>query len=512
MIKLKQYNNKIFKLIVLLLLYMDLNINNYSLDELYKLFNITDSKIDIIKIEDYLSKTISLISVQENDDLPENKDKLIKFYTKAAFKIFNSNLKNTNSMEIDSLDSLALDTTNNLNLNNSNISYYKENEEIISTLLENNTNFKSNILDDENSNQEPAKKQLFVKGYLNKYTEGLVNPLERETTSSILSINSKFRESNSKSSTDFIIELNDPYHNVVSLKLASIELINSYYTISEYLRTNKFSVTFFQYNSTTNDISQNSIFTEDFTISDGNYSVTELVTIINNDCFKNNETNPTIIASIRYYRVIKLVKTNNTGKLLFVVNDSSGNLPPAGYNWGFNLNFSDKMTPNRPAFLNLGWILGYKKLNYNFFKTINNETYYNHVKTLSLEIGFNPESTANTIGTRYFLLEVDDFNKNQSKLFRFNAELKNNSSEAFTYSVSNILALIPNRCNYYDKSFEDYTDRIFNTKLYFGPVKISKLKIRLLDENGVVVNLNNTDLTINIAIETINKHHNTLSK
>ena len=486
---------------------MDLNINNYSVEELYKLFNITDNKIDIIKIEDYLSKTISLISIQDNDDLPENKEKLIKFYTKAAFKIFNSNLTNNNS-----LDSLSLDTSNSIN---PNISYYKENEEIISTLLENNTNFQSNLLetDDQNGDFEPKKKEtLFVKGYLNKYTEGLVNPLERETTSSILSINSKFRESNSKSSTDFIIELNDPYHNVVSLKLASIELINSYYTISEYLRTNKFSVKFFQYNSTTNDISQNSIFTEDFTIPDGNYSVTDLETIINNDCFKNNETNGAIIPSIRYYRVIKIVKTNNTGKLLFVVNDSSGNQPLAGYKWGFDLNFSDKITPNRPAFLNLGWILGYRKLNYNFFKTINNETYYNHVKTLSLEIGFNPESTANTIGTRYFLLEVDDFNKNQSKLFRFNAELKNNSSEAFTYSVSNILALIPNRCNYYDTSFEDYTDRIFNTKLYFGPVKISKLKIRLLDENGVVVNLNNTDLTINIAIESINKHHNTLSK
>lgn len=496
---------------------MDLNINNYSVEELYKLFNITDNKIDkidIIKLEDFLSKTISLISIQENEDLPENKDKLIKFYTKAAFKIFNSNIKNNNSMEIDSLDSLALDVSNSLT---PNISYYKENEEIINTLLESNTNFKSNLLDtdDKTGELQPRQKEtLFVKGYLNKYTEGLVNPLERETTSSILSINSKFRESNSKSSTDFIIELNDPYHNVVSMKLASIELINSYYTISEYLRTNKFSVTFFQYNSVTNDISQNSIFTEDFTIPDGNYSVTELVTIINNDCFRNNVTDPVTIASIKYFRVIKIVKTNNTGKLLFALNDFSGNQyqPPSGYAWGFNLNFSDKITPNRPAFLNLGWILGYRKLNYNFFKTINNDNYYIQVKTLSLDIGFNPESTANTIGTRYFLLEVDDFNKNQSKLFRFNAELKNNTSEAFTYSVSNILALIPNRCNYYDKSFEDYTDRIFNTKLYFGPVKISKLKIRLLDENGVVVNLNNTDLTINIAIETINKHHNTLSK
>ena len=99
---------------------MDLNVNNYSVEELYKLFNITDNKIDIIKIEDYLSKTISLISIQDNDDLPENKEKLIKFYTKAAFKIFNSNIKNNNSMEIDYLGSLALDSTNSLNLNDAN--------------------------------------------------------------------------------------------------------------------------------------------------------------------------------------------------------------------------------------------------------------------------------------------------------------------------------------------------------------------------------------------------------
>ena len=48
-----------------------------------------------------------------------------------------------------------------------------------------------------------------------------------------------------------------------------------------------------------------------------------------------------------------------------MVNDSSGNQPLAGYKWGFDLNFSDKITPNRPAFLNLGWILGYRKLKNN---------------------------------------------------------------------------------------------------------------------------------------------------
>ena len=79
----------------------------------------------------------------------------------------------------------------------------------------------------------------------NKFSEGLVDPLERETITSLLSINSKFRDSYSKSTTDFNLDLNEPLTNVVSIKLASIEILNSYYTISEYLRTNTFIVEFF---------------------------------------------------------------------------------------------------------------------------------------------------------------------------------------------------------------------------------------------------------------------------
>jgi len=485
---------------------MDLNINNYSIDELCKLFHITDNKLDIVKIEDYLLKTIELITIQDEDGLPEKKEKIIKFYNTAAAKLLNVNVKlKPQSAKTESTESID------------SINYFKENEKLLS-FIETRTTMNSTILPEDlvynefselqKKNNEPA----FVKGYVSTYTEGVVNPLERELTRSVLSINSKFRDQTSKSSTDFIIELSDPYHNVVSMTLASIEYINSYYTISEYLRTNTFSVTFFQYHNTitTNELVQNS-FTEVFTIPDGNYTLSELVTIINNDCFKNNETNIATIASIQYYRVIQLVKDNATGKVRFLLNDFSGNQPPQNYNWGFHIDFSDKKIPNRPAFLNFGWILGYKKLYYNFFKTTSNEVYYNHTKKVNLNIGYNPESIANTLGTRYFLLEVDDFNKNQSKLFRFNAELKNNTSEAFTYSVSNILALIPNRGNYYDKSFEDVNEKLLKTKLYFGPVKISKLKIRLLDENGVVVNFNNTDLTINITFETINKPHTTLA-
>ena len=37
--------------------------------------------------------------------------------------------------------------------------------------------------------------------------------------------------------------------------------------------------------------------------------------------------------------------------------------------------------------------------------------YYQDASTNILNVGFNPEAVANLIGTHYFLLEIDDFNK-----------------------------------------------------------------------------------------------------
>ena len=124
--------------------------------------------------------------------------------------------------------------------------------------------------------------------------------------------------------------------------------------------------------------------------------------------------------------------------------------------------------------------------------------HYQDASTNVLNIGFNPEAVANLIGTHYFLLEVDDFNKNQAAVFRSNTELKQNNINTFSYNVSNVLARIPNTADYFSILFEDSSDKVFKTRKYFGPVKISKLKIRLLDENGVVVNLNNNDIIINL--------------
>ena len=66
---------------------MDLNIDNYNIDELLNLFNIKEKDSDINTLQENLSKSITIIS-NEVDNLPEDKDSLIEFYTKAVFKLY----------------------------------------------------------------------------------------------------------------------------------------------------------------------------------------------------------------------------------------------------------------------------------------------------------------------------------------------------------------------------------------------------------------------------------------
>ena len=115
--------------------------------------------------------------------------------------------------------------------------------------------------------------------------------------------------------------------------------------------------------------------------------------------------------------------------------------------------------------------------------------------TPTKEIGFNPESPLDFTGTKFFLLEVTDFNNNSP------AVLKYNTNDRYWFNVKDILAKIPNVSSAYSLIFEDSSDRVFKTRKYFGPVKLQKLRIRLLDENGKLVDLNGSDMVISFGVE-----------
>jgi hypothetical protein len=322
-----------------------------------------------------------------------------------------------------------------------------------------------------------------VSSNIDKYARGVVNPLQRETINNILTINSKFRDQVPKfiydknnTSTDFSIILTEPFNNVVSLKLASLEFMNSYYSISEYLKTNIFTIKSYNLNTTTNAITN--LYTREITITEGSYTSDAMITTLN-----------AIFDADASLNMITTTYNGLKGKIYFLIKDPPPAPPPTGTEYAFNLIFTISEDKTRPIFLNYGWIMGFQKEEYIF------STDYVKTATSTKEIGFNPEASLDFTGTKFFLLEVNDYNNNSP------AVLKYNTNDRYWFNVKDILAKIPNVSSAYSLIFEDSSDRVFKTRKYFGPVKLQKLRIRLLDENGKLVDLNGSDIVISFEVE-----------
>ena len=291
---------------------------------------------------------------------------------------------------------------------------------------------------------------------------------------------------------DYSVELEDPYSDVVSIKLASLQMLNSYRACSQHLGTNEFTVTIFVYDSAPGanlGLIGQAIPTT-IRIAEGNYTVFTLRDALN-----------TVFTSQPQLYPIECVYHALTGRLRFKLRATDATLghsnPPtsgATHRWGFDLNFTIREDRKRRIDLNLGWMMGFRKMVYNF-----HEDYNPSANTVNPS-GIVAEAIANLMGTPYFLLEVDDFNNNNSAVINYN-----NPGKAFNVNSRNLLAQIPNAAAPYEMLFEDSSDRIYKSREYFGPVRIRKLRIRLLDEYGRIINLYGGELSITLEVTTLNK-------
>ena len=75
-----------------------------------------------------------------------------------------------------------------------------------------------------------------------RYPLGNVNPVKRKTTTQLISLDTIFRDiSMYPKSTDFVINLPNPIENVISMKLISAEIPNSFPLYSESQGNNTFT-------------------------------------------------------------------------------------------------------------------------------------------------------------------------------------------------------------------------------------------------------------------------------
>ena len=147
----------------------------------------------------------------------------------------------------------------------------------------------------------------------------------------------------------------------------------------------------------------------------------------------------------------------------------------------FSINFLTDRYGNEdrqtPLPLKLGWLMGFR------------EGYYENALT------YVSEGIINLLGPRYIYLVVDDFNNNVSDGFygAFNSSILN----------KNILARISLQGSVFNFLSQNNYNLITNPRQYFGPVDIQKLQIQLLDEYGIILDLNNMDYSFCLAFQTI---------
>ena len=316
---------------------------------------------------------------------------------------------------------------------------------------------------------QPIPESISVNTNNVKFERGVVNPIKRETIKNTLIVSSKFASGNS--STDFSVTLNEPLPNVVSLKVAGLELTNFYLNISKYLKNNHFSIHTYLRNTVTGEISNRVI--AKFEFQDGFYNLDTFTSNLQSQLDSNPETN--MISTT--YNILK-------GKINFILKPQPPNAPPPDTEYGFDLDFSNSVAIK---YYTIGWYLGFIRNAYVFSNDYSNGT------DLNQDIGFNPERSLDFSGTKFFLLEVTDFNNNAPQVLLYNTK----------YNSSDLMAKIPNSSTLATIIYDDSSDGIFKTRKYFGPVKLQKLRIRVLDEYGMVVHMNNADFSLTFEVESL---------
>ena len=298
--------------------------------------------------------------------------------------------------------------------------------------------------------------------------------------------------------TDFTLDLSEPLKNVVSLKLYSVQIPTSWYAFDDHLGNTVFKFT----------PSDDGTETDGY-VTPGNYTLDDLITEINgsNNIIQVPNSNQHVtnvnidssIDTIRFYMPNGITNTTITPNV----------------NGGFYIN------------QNLGWNLGFRSEN-------------------GQNEGGDKGLPVDIYGPKYFILGIDDFNQNnrnkgvetitdtytpistvsvkktdnttqQTKAQVYSQEEQRNgvirtkeqlkraplprSTDTFAQiPLKNITTLRDN-----NEPFVEYgTSLQSNIRTYSSPVDIERLRIRLMDDKGNLVNLHDNDWSFSLVVEQVN--------
>jgi len=416
-------------------------------------------------------------------------------------------------------------------------------------------------------------------------SQDTLNPNLENITTRFINLDSQFRQSTggtSSLSTDYTLDLSEPLTNVLSLRLYSIQVPYTWYTIDVIYGNTCFWLSFV-------DITNVTVYTAAVTVTPGNYKPTDFVIELVTALAKAHLTFPANVEPVVYNVNNAKVTLNlygglyrdpNNPEITYTI-DTTTIITFFDFNSQLLCNSTNCSIQTSAINLTLGWIIGYRL----------------PVITVN-QTGNQADAVMDLYGPKYLILVVDDYNQNhinnglisitelskvvrlpsyfspdmpfacsralsdaanlkitmqndqlfneinsnpgpnagllladkylnpyttqasvlptapriltQSQIYTINEILKNNEQNtnyrAKAPTTNDVLALIPIKHigMTTGEMYVDFSGSLQdNKRIYFGPVDIDRLRIRLLDDKGNILNLNGADWCVTLITENL---------
>ena len=344
----------------------DLNINNYTRDELIQMFELPPNfDRNIFEIKEVKLRDSIINNKEINKD---TKVQTMNFLLKAKNIILNNNNSNVTSSQ---------NQTDN---------------------QDNKYKLKMTTLEDPSEHMIQVQPETeFHHSYSDTTYKGVLNPIIKRTLTKSLSIDSRFRDNYyTTSATNFKVTLPFILYNVLKMQLCSIELPTSYYAISKQYGNNFFT------------LSVNGLSTL-IQVPEGNYDTNSIINAINQQIIYAGQPYSYVSFAISFTYVNSTLGTGTGSSQTLVGVVTNPAQPVTSIILNFQNDINGNSDQNTPLPLKFGWMLGFR-----------NGIYTNNLNYVS-------EGILDISGPRYMYLVIDDYNNNVNNSFysAFNSSMLN---------------------------------------------------------------------------------------
>jgi hypothetical protein len=309
----------------------------------------------------------------------------------------------------------------------------------------------------------------YVNTYSSEYFPGIMNPLKTRVISKCVNIDTRFRSNMSQTnSSDFLVNLPIRLQKVVSMQITAIEFPVSFYGISA-----KYGNNYFYISVNHQEVEEGDMFEDSkiIIVPDGNYNANDFIDTINTLISgKNPNGTPLDPTSIFNYVVFRLDVSQTGSGTAKVIIETTGNLAYTIQQISIDFSLDINGNPDKtPITSKIGMNLGFLKRRYQDATSYISET------------------LVEPATVRYIYLAIDDFNNN----------VNNHFISAFNSSIlsPNILARISIKGSYFSLMMESDLNMTTEPRKYFGPVDIQKMHIQVYDDHGRILDMNSANFS-----------------